>query len=245
VNVHQIVEAVLFAADAPLTPDEIARADELLDEDQVQEALTFLTAEYDDANRSFEVVELAEGYQILTRPEFNPYLERFDNVPRISRLSGPALETLAIIAYRQPIGRLEIEYIRGVGASGVIRTLQDRRLIDVVGRAEGLGRPLLYGTTRTFLEHFGFTSLEDLPRPDDLPVILRERIPIGLDGDEEEPPQPPEDREPAVVGAPATEAGSMNGEASVPPPAGPDGSSPIEAEEETPTLDADEDAHTA
>jgi segregation and condensation protein B len=138
-----------------------------------------LRAEYDDAARAFQIVELAEGHQILTRAEFAPYLERFDNVPRPSRLSGPSLETLAIIAYRQPIGRLEMEYIRGVGVSGVIRTLQERNLIDVVGRAEGLGRPLLYGTTRHFLEHFGFRSLEDLPRPEELPIVLRERIPLG------------------------------------------------------------------
>lgn len=186
-NVHQIVEAVLFASDAPLTADEIARADEMLDEDQVEEALQFLRAEYDDAARSFQIHELAEGYQILTRPEYAPYLERFDNVPRSSRLSGPALETLAIIAYRQPIGRLEVEYIRGVSAAGVIRTLQDRRLIDVVGRAEGLGRPLLYGTTTFFLEHFGFGSLEDLPRPEELPVMLRDRVPLG--------PEDPDDAE--------------------------------------------------
>lgn len=178
-NAHQIVEAVLFASDAPLTADEIARADEMLDEDQVEDALQFLREEYDDAGRSFEIVELAEGYQILTRPEFAPYLERFDNVPRPSRLSGPAIETLAIIAYRQPLGRLEIEYIRGVSAAGVIRTLQDRRLIDVVARSEGLGRPLLYGTTQHFMEHFGFRSLEDLPRPEELPIVLRERIPLG------------------------------------------------------------------
>ncbi len=180
-NVHQIVEAVLFASDAPLTASEIARADEALDEDQVEQALQLLRAEYDDAGRCFQIVELAEGHQILTRPEFAPYLERFDNVPRSSRLSGPALETLAIIAYRQPLGRLEIEYIRGVGVSGVIRTLQERNLIDVVGRAEGLGRPLLYGTTRHFLEHFGFRSLEDLPRPEDLPIVLRERIPLDAE----------------------------------------------------------------
>jgi segregation and condensation protein B len=178
-NVQQIVEAVLFASDAPLTASEIARADESLDEDQVEQALQTLRAEYDDAGRSFQIVELAEGHQILTRAEFAPYLERFDNVPRPSRLSGPALETLAIIAYRQPIGRLEMEYIRGVGVSGVIRTLQERNLIDVVGRAEGLGRPLLYGTTRHFLEHFGFRSLEGLPRPEELPIVLRERIPLG------------------------------------------------------------------
>lgn len=185
-NAHQIVEAVLFAADAPLTAEEIARADESLDEDAVEQALQFLRAEYDDAERAFQVVEVAEGYQVLTRPEFAPYLERFDNVPRPSRLSGPALETLAIIAYRQPLGRVEIEYIRGVGASGVIKTLQDRQLIEVVGRAEGLGRPLLYGTTKEFLQHFGFRSLEDLPRPEELPVVLRERTPLGLDDDEDE-----------------------------------------------------------
>jgi segregation and condensation protein B len=202
VNVHQIVEAVLFASDAPLTPDEIARADEMLDEDQVEEALEHLRAEYDDARRSFEVVAVAEGYQILTRPEFAPYLERFDNVPRASRLSGPAVETLAIIAYRQPIGRLEVEYIRGVGASGVIRTLQDRRLIDVVGRGEGLGRPLLYGTTSFFLEHFGFTSLEDLPRPDELPVVLRDRIPLGI---EDEDQAPRDSTDPAQIEAPLDE----------------------------------------
>jgi len=195
VNPHQIVEAVLFASDAPLTADEIARADEMLDEDQVEDALQYLRAEYDDAGRSFEVVEVAEGYQVLTRPEYAPYLERFDNVPRPSRLSGPALETLAIIAYRQPIGRIEIEYIRGVGSSGVIRTLQDRRLIDVVGRAEGLGRPLLYGTTTHFLEHFGFKSLEDLPRPEELPIVLRDRTPLGADEDEQARIE-----EPSVIG---------------------------------------------
>lgn len=187
-NAHQIVEAVLFASDAPLTADEIARADETLDEDRVEQAIRQLQAEYDDAERSFQIVEIAEGYQILTRPEFASYLERFDNVPRPSRLSGPALETLAIIAYRQPIGRIEIEYIRGVGSAGVLKTLQDRELVEMVGRAEGLGRPVLYGTTGRFLEHFGFKSLEDLPRPEELPIILRERVPL-----EPEPEGPSEE----------------------------------------------------
>jgi len=186
----QIVEGVLFASDAPLKAEEIARADESLDEDRVEEAVQELRTLYDETERAFQIVELGEGYQILTRPEFAPYLERFDTVPRPSRLSGPALETLAIVAYRQPIGRIEVEYIRGVGSAGVIRTLQDRDLIDVVGRAEGLGRPLLYGTTQRFLEHFGFASLDQLPRPEELPVILRDRAPLeeilGLDGGETE-----------------------------------------------------------
>lgn len=198
-NTQQIVEAVLFASDAPLTAEEIARADETLDEDKVEAALQSLRAEYDDQHRAFELVELAEGYQVLTRPEFATYLERFDNVPRPSRLSGPALETLAIIAYRQPIGRLEVEYVRGVGASGVIRTLQERRLIDVVGRSEALGRPLLYGTTPHFLEHFGFRSLEDLPRPEELPIVLRERIPLGI---EEVADEPEDELELALDGRP-------------------------------------------
>ena len=181
----QIVEAVLFSSDAPLKAEEIARADESLNEDNVEEALRELRTFYDESERSYQIEEVAEGFQILTRSEFATYLERFDTVPRPSRLSGPALETLAIIAYRQPIGRIEIEYVRGVSSSGVIRSLQDRALVDVVGRAEGLGRPLLYGTTRRFLEHFGFSSLNDLPRPEELPVVLRERIPI-LEEDEEE-----------------------------------------------------------
>ena len=184
----QIVEGVLFASDAPLKAEEIARADESLDEDRVEEAILELRTLYDETERAFQVVELGEGYQILTRSEFAPYLERFDTVPRPSRLSGPALETLAIIAYRQPLGRIEMEFIRGVGSTGVIRTLQDRDLIDVVGRAEGLGRPLLYGTTQRFLEHFGFSSLDELPRPEELPVLLRDRAPLEdlLEKDEEE-----------------------------------------------------------
>jgi len=226
VNVTQIVEAVLFASDAPLKADEIARADERLDEDQVEQALRQLQMEYEETERAFEVVELGEGFQLLTRSEFAPYLERFDTVPRPSRLSGPALETLAIIAYRQPIGRIEIEYVRGVGSSGVIRTLQDRGLIDVVGRAEGLGRPLLYGTTQKFLEHFGFRSLEDLPRPEELPVILREREPLERSERDEEASAEAEE---APAGAPGEVAGKAPAKASAEAPVSPpDEASPDE-----------------
>ncbi len=189
---EQIVEAVLFSSDAPLRAEEIARADESLDEDVVERAIQRLQGEYQEDERAFEVAEVAEGFQLLTRPEFASYLERFDTVPRPSRLSGPALETLAIIAYRQPIGRMEVEYIRGVSSSGVIRTLQDRGLVEVVGRAEGLGRPLLYGTTPRFLEHFGFQSLADLPRTEELSVVLRDRAPLTAD---QEAPVDPDQEE--------------------------------------------------
>lgn len=171
----QIVEALLFASDAPLSAGDIALIDERLDEDTVEAVVQQLREEYDSQERAFTIFDLAGGYQLLTRPDFAPYLERFDTVPQQTRLSGPALEVLAVIAYRQPIGRNEIEEIRGVGSSGVLKTLQDRNLIDVVGRSEGLGRPLLYGTTPKFLDHFGFRSIDDLPKPDDLPVILRQR----------------------------------------------------------------------
>lgn len=184
-----IVEAILFASDAPLSPGEIARADESLDEDRVEEALAVLRAEYDNTGRAFELREVAGGVQLMTRPEYAPYLERFDTVPRSSRLSGPALEALAIVAYRQPVGRLEVEYVRGVNSTGVIRTLLDRELIEAVGRGEGVGRPLLYGTTSRFLEHFGFPSMEHLPRPEELPVVLRERTSLDeLFPEQEEEP---------------------------------------------------------
>ncbi|MCY3809527.1 MAG: SMC-Scp complex subunit ScpB [Gemmatimonadetes bacterium] len=179
----RIVEAVLFASDAPLLASEIARADERLDEDRVEAALAALRAEYDRSDRAFEVRHVADGVQIMTRPEFAPFLERLDTVPVSPRLSGPALEALAIVAYRQPIGRIDVEYVRGVNSTGVIRTLIDRGLITAVGRGEGIGRPVLYGTTSRFLQHFGLPSIEDLPRPDELPVVLRDRVPLEDVGD--------------------------------------------------------------
>jgi segregation and condensation protein B len=174
-RLSRMVEAVLFASQAPLSAAELARADDELDEERVERAIAELRAEYQKEQRAFDVVEVAGGYQLLTRPEFAPILARIDTVPQSGKLSAPALETLAIIAYRQPVGRAEIEEIRGVGVGGVLKTLQERELVDVVGRGEGLGRPLLYGTTRRFLEHFGFRSLDDLPRPDELPVVLSQR----------------------------------------------------------------------
>jgi segregation and condensation protein B len=168
----RLVEALLFASDAPLSAGEIARVEEGMDEETVEAMIAELRLEYEREQRAFDIFEIAGGYQLLTRPEFSPALERFDTVPASPRLSAPALETLAIIAYRQPVGRAEVEQIRGVAAGGVLKTLQERGLVEVVGRGEGLGRPLLYGTTRLFLEHFGFRSLNDMPRPEELPVVL-------------------------------------------------------------------------
>jgi len=174
VRVDQIVEATLFASQTPLTAAEIVRADERLTIESVEESIRDLRETYEESERAFQIYQLGDGYQVLTRPEFAPYLERFDSVPRAPHLSPAALETLAIIAYRSPIGRIEIEEVRGVSASSVLRTLLDWELVQVVGRGEGLGRPLLYGVTQKFLEHFGLKDLADLPSPEELPVILGE-----------------------------------------------------------------------
>jgi segregation and condensation protein B len=223
----QVIEALLFASDAPLSAGDLARVDERLDEDTVQAVIDELRAEYDAGERSFSIYEVGGGYQLLTRPEFVAVLDRYQTVPQPAKLSMPALEVLAIIAYRQPIGRAEIEDIRGVSSTGVLRTLQDRALIETVARAEGLGRPLLYGTSRRFLEHFGFRSLEDLPRPDELPVVLRSR-PVS--------PAPPAD---VPADAPAASPDAELAEAPAEPAAAraPEEEAPPELAEADPDLD--------
>ena len=192
---EQIVEATLFASQTPLTSSEIARADEDLTVSSVDEAIQMLREAYEADDRAFQIYELGDGYQVLTRPEFAPYLEKFDSVPRPPYLSAAALETLAIVVYRQPIGRIEVEEVRGVSASSVLRTLVDWELIEVVGRSEGLGRPLLYGTTSRFLDHFGLKDLSELPSPEELPVVLAElQDSLELNG-AGEPPSDDVDRE--------------------------------------------------
>lgn len=179
-----MIEALLFASEAPLSAADLARIEDDLDEDVVDALVAQLRQEYEAEGRAFGVFEIAGGYQILTRPEYSFVLERYETVPMSNRLSSAALETLAIVAFRQPVGRAEIEEIRGVGAGGVLKTLLERELVEIVGRGEGLGRPLLYGTTRQFLEHFGFRSLEELPRSDELDVILASRTSTAADEDE-------------------------------------------------------------
>ena len=154
--------------------DELAALDPDADGAALTAALHELKEHYDaDGGHGVELVEIGGGWQVLTRSEYTEAIERAQLAARPQRLSAAALETLAIIAYRQPIGRAEIEEIRGVNVGGVLKSLHERGLIDVVGRAEGLGRPLLYGTTPLFLEHFALRHLEELPRADELAVALR------------------------------------------------------------------------
>lgn len=140
----------------------------------ITEALAELRDHYDDDGHGVELVEVGGGWQILTRPEYTETIERAQLAARPQRLSAAALETLAIVAYRQPLGRAEIEEIRGVGCGQMLKSLHERELIEVVGRGEGMGRPLLYGTTPLFLEQFALRHLGELPRADELAVALRD-----------------------------------------------------------------------
>lgn len=168
----QLLEAALFAAARPVTVEELVTLDPDASLDDVRAALDHLREHYDFDGHGVEVVELGGGFQILTRPAFAAAIERAQLNLRQPRLTSAMLETLSVIAYRQPVGRAEIEEIRGVSASGVLRSLQERGLIEVTGRSEGLGRPLLYGTTPLFLELLGLPDLQNLPRADELSIAL-------------------------------------------------------------------------
>ena len=177
----QLIEAALFAASRPLTVEELAVLDAESSLADVRTALDQLREAYDFNQHAIELIEMAGGFQLLTRPAFAQALERAQFTARASRLTAAALETLAIIAYRQPVGRSEIEEIRGVSAGGVLRSLQERGLIEVVGRSEALGRPLLYGTTPMFLELLGLKDLADLPRAEELSIAIQPPQPLADD----------------------------------------------------------------
>ena len=169
----KLLEAALFSADRPVRFEELLSLDPEAGEEDVRAALTELKDLYDLGGHGVELVELAEGFQVLTRRECAEAIAQAQLVSRPRRLSVAAMETLAIIAYRQPVGRAEVEQIRGVAADGVLRLLLERGLVDVVARGEGLGRPLLYGTTAAFLELLGLKDLRELPRLDELSVALK------------------------------------------------------------------------
>ena len=173
----RLVEAALFAAPRPLTLMDLAALEPEAGEGAVRAALDAVRAAYAGEDHGVELVEIAGGWQFLTRPEYAETLERAQITLRPRRLSPAALETLAIIAYRQPVGRVEVDEIRGVESAAVIDKLVERGLVEVVTRGEGLGRPLLYGTTPPFLEILGLRDLGELPRLDELTVALRPPAP--------------------------------------------------------------------
>jgi segregation and condensation protein B len=166
-NLKHIIESLLFVAEEPLTVDKIKRITALADTKEVKDTLAALSAEYDARAGGFYLDEVAGGFQIRTRPEYNEWIRKLIR-PRPLRLSKAALETLVIIAYKQPIIRSDIEHLRGVDCGGVLRVLLERKLIRVLGRREIAGRPLIYATTKHFLEVFDLKNLKDLPTPKEI-----------------------------------------------------------------------------
>lgn len=201
---HRIIEAVLFASQKPVSAKELSSilkgAAEASKENpdltafakikaaQIQEAIQKLEQEYEETGRSFEVRESAAGWQLVTRASFAPWLRQLFPENRQARLSAPAMETLAIIAYRQPITRADMEAVRGVAVDGVLQTLLDRNLVRIAGRSEIAGRPLLYETTQFFMDHFGLKNLDDLPNASELRRVALPKAALAEETPEPAPP---------------------------------------------------------
>ena len=162
-ELRQAVETLLFITDQPIDAAKLAAALGEKDKEAVAAAVAELKREYEERGGPVRVIEIAEGFQMATKPEFAPYVRNLYKERMTMRLSTAALETLAIIGYRQPLTRAEIEEIRGVEVIAALETLLEKVLVKVVGRRESVGRPLLYGTTSEFLRHFGLRSIADLP----------------------------------------------------------------------------------
>ncbi len=183
-DLKHVIEALVFASQKPLTSKEVAAvlrsaleaepdneavvALAKVKQEEIEAAFDALRLRYDEAGAAFCLVQGAQGWQVVTRPECAAWVKQLFPENRPTRLSAPALETLAIIAYRQPITRADLEAVRGVSVDGVMQTLLDRGLVKIAGRADVPGRPLLYETTTAFLDHFGMKSLDELPNADEL-----------------------------------------------------------------------------
>lgn len=159
-----VIEALLFASEKPISVDQIKEVLSEFDSRDIRTLLLELKSEYENLGRSFKIYEIAGGFQMATEPAYAEYLKLFYKAKFKDKLTRPALETLAIIAYRQPVTRADIEDIRGVNVDGVIKTLMERTLIRIVGRKDAPGRPIIYGTTKEFLDRFGLNSLSELPK---------------------------------------------------------------------------------
>ena len=167
-EIKPIVESLIFAAEEPITLRKLIDIIEGADSAQIQESITQLKNDYDMQGRSFQIEEVAGGYQLFTKPEYYEWIAKLRKKSGETKLSQAALETLAIIAYKQPILRANLESIRGVQSGQIIRLLMEKDLVKVVGRDESLGHPLLYGTTKKFLEYFGLKDIKDLPKIEEL-----------------------------------------------------------------------------
>jgi segregation and condensation protein B len=218
-----IIEALIFASPDPLTPKALYKLLESEPKEDVQAAIAALKADYERPG-GLQLVEVAGGYQIVTRVDLHEWVRRLFHERTTQKLTVQALETLAVIAYRQPITALEIGEIRGVNTSGVLTTLLERHLIKIVGRKQVVGRPFMYATTKEFLIRFGLNDLSDLPQVEDMTEALGLEVPMLVErtpNDEQLPLQEPDAAEPrAAEEAPAGE----DFDDGKPPTAGPSGS---------------------
>ena len=209
-DLKNIIESLLFVADEPLTLDKIKDVLEIDDRKTIRKAINELQAEYESRTNAFVLREVAGGFQFRSRPEYVPWIKKLIQ-PKPSRLSKAALETLAIIAYKQPIIRSDVEQLRGVDCGGVLRMLLERNLIRVLGRKEIPGRPIIYATTKQFLEVFDLKNLKDLPTPKEIEDLGK--APMDEEVGEEAPPTELQANEPDA----GTEAGEPANDESASP----------------------------
>jgi segregation and condensation protein B len=178
-DLKAIIEALIFASPEPVSLKSIGKLLDSEPAEDIEAAIAALRTDYDRPG-GLQLVEVAGGYQIVTRQEFHEWVRRLFHERTTQKLSVAALETLAVIAYRQPVTAPEIAEIRGVNTAGVIGTLVDRKLIKIVGRKQVVGRPFMYGTTREFLERFGLNDITDLPKVEDMSDLLGFDLPAGV-----------------------------------------------------------------
>jgi segregation and condensation protein B len=178
-QIRAVIEALVFASPQPITPKEIARVLQGVARADWERELAGLKSDYARDERGLQLVEVAGGFQVTTRPEYNDWVRELLDPRTPTRLSIQALETLAVIAYKQPVTLPEIIALRGVKSGGVVKTLLEKRLIRITGRKEVVGRPILYGTTKQFLLHFGLKDLGELPRIEEFAEVLGEEVDIA------------------------------------------------------------------
>ena len=172
-----IIEAILLTATEPVTPGRLVDLLAGYNGRDIREAIDALNAQYEAAGHGIEVVELAGGYQLASRQECAPWLRKYHKTSRQVRLTPAGLEVLAIVAFKQPVTRVEIDNIRGVSSASVLQTLMELNMVRLAGRSDGIGKPMLFGTTREFLVHFGLRGLGELPKPKELEELLAEGQP--------------------------------------------------------------------
>jgi segregation and condensation protein B len=199
----QILEALLFASDAPVGLSTLVEVLDGPDATSVAATLAEMARDFEESGRGVALAEIAGGYQILSRKECAPWIERMLRSRRKVRLSRAGLETLAIVAYKQPVTKVEIDGIRGVDSSGSLHTLLERGLVVIKGRSKGVGRPLVYATSAEFLAYMGINDLVDLPELKELSTVLEDRERLEMEPEEA----------PGAVAAPDDASGSGAGEA--------------------------------